>query len=120
MNKLDGIILPLDIKSSMKLVLIVKFIKFLLVLLIIIAYFMELKWLNEIIIVAVILNLILPMNFFDVFIQKLLEYNTQILENRILLNANEINDYFEKNDKFKKSIQDKIKFLKINIKRDND
>lgn len=112
MNKLEESMLSSDIENSIKLIRIVKYAKILLALGIVIAYFFNFKWLIEFIIIAVLLNLLLPMNFFDVFIQKLLEYNTQKVEERILINANETNKYLEKNDKFKKSINDKFKFLK--------
>jgi len=84
MDKLDETLLTSGISSSIKLVSIVKFIKFLLVLVILIAYFFNFTWLNEVLIFAIIVNLLLPMNFFDVFIQKLLEYNTQKVEERII------------------------------------
>ena len=115
MNKLDETLLTSDISSAMILASITKFIKFLLAFIILIAYFFNFTWLNEILIFAIFLNLLLPMNFFDVFIQKLLEYNTQKVEERILLNAQETNKYFEENDKFQKSLSDKIKNLNSKI-----
>lgn len=42
--------------------------------------------------VAVVLLVFFPLGFFDVFIQKLLEYNTSLLEERASLNAREANE----------------------------
>ena len=108
MNKLDESFLTSDIQSSIKLSLIAKFLKVSLSLIIIIAYFIDVQWLNEIIIITVVLNLLLPMNFFDVFIQKLLEYNTQKIEERQLLNANEANKIFS-------DFQEKLEKLELEI-----
>lgn len=112
MENINETIITSEIQTSMKLAQIIKTIKIFFALIIIICYFINFKWLNEIIIFAVVINLLLPMNFFDVFIQKLLEYNTQKMEERILLNSQETNTYFEDNDKYKKSINDKIKDIK--------
>lgn len=120
MNKLIETILTSDIKSSMKLASVVKIIKFFTAIAIVIAYLNDFQWLHEIIIIAVVLNLLLPMNFFDIFIQKLLEYNTQKVEERIILNAEQTNRYLEENDKFKKSVNDKLKSIKTKIGSTND
>lgn len=84
-----------DIKSAMKLNGFVKFIKISLAFLIFISYAFFEQWLTEIIVISVIISLILPLGFFDVFIQKLLEYNTQTIEERQSLNAQETNEHFE-------------------------
>lgn len=51
------------------------------------AYILEFPWLQELLLVTVIVTLQAPLGFFDVFIQKLFEYNTFLAEDRQLLNA---------------------------------
>ena len=85
-----------DIKSAMSFVTAAKWSKVILAVLVILAYFTDSAWLTEIIVISVVVSLIVPLGFFDVFIQKLLEYNTQKVEERQTLNANEANENFEK------------------------
>tara|TARA_Y100001951_G_scaffold45476_1_gene35865 strand:+ start:2621 stop:2932 length:312 start_codon:yes stop_codon:yes gene_type:complete len=85
-----------DIKSSMGFVSASKWIKMGLACLVVFAYFTDATWLTDVIVFSVVLSLILPLGFFDVFIQKLLEYNTMKVEERQVLNANEANEHFEK------------------------
>lgn len=85
-----------DIKKALKFTHSVKLVKFILAISICLAYFVESVWLNEILIVSVLISLILPLGFFDVFIQKNLEYNTQLVEERQVLNAQEANKHFER------------------------
>ena len=60
------------------------------------AYFSASDWLIDILVFSVVFSLVLPLGFFAVFIQKLLEYNTQMVESRMILNANEANETFTK------------------------
>ncbi|PRM90463.1 hypothetical protein CJ671_02415 [Aliarcobacter cryaerophilus] len=59
------------------------------------------------------------MNSYGAFIEYLLEYNTQTLEERILKNANETNSYLNKNDRFKESIKNRIKKLEKDLEMIN-
>jgi hypothetical protein len=85
-----------DIQSALKLYGWVKLLKIVLALLVALSYFFFPGWLLELIVVSVVISLVLPLGFFDVFIQKLLEYNTQKTEERQILNAKEANEHFEK------------------------
>jgi uncharacterized protein YacL len=84
-----------EIQLALKFCGLVKISKIVLAALVVISYFFFPNWLLEVIVVSVVISLILPLGFFDVFIQKLLEYNTQILEERQILNAKEANEHFE-------------------------
>ncbi|MCF6282113.1 MAG: hypothetical protein L3J28_07860 [Candidatus Polarisedimenticolaceae bacterium] len=85
-----------DIKSAMSFASVTKWVKITLAIFVIAAYFTDSVWLTEILIVSVVVSLIIPLGFFDVFIQKLLEYNTKKTEDRQILNATEANKHFEK------------------------
>jgi hypothetical protein len=85
-----------DIKSAMSFASASKWLKFILAIFVIFAYFTSATWLTEIIVISVVVSLVIPLGFFDVFIQKLLEYNTQKAEERQILNATEANEHFEK------------------------
>jgi hypothetical protein len=67
-----------------------------------IGYFVEFSWLYEMVILSVIISLVLPLGFFGAFFENLIEYNTQLVEDRQSLNAKEANQHFKK--AFKKSI----------------
>lgn len=96
MNTLKYAQIERDIQSALKLCGLVKLMKITLALLVVLSYFLRPDLLLEIMVVAVITSLILPLGFFDEFVQKLLEYNTQKVEERQILNANEANENFEK------------------------
>lgn len=85
-----------EIQTAMNLSGWAKFIKVTLAILVVLSYFFFKDWLIEIIVISVVFSLIIPLGFFDVFIQKLLEYNTQTVEDRQILNANQANEHFEK------------------------
>ena len=57
-------------------------------------YFFDFSWLYEMVIVSLIISLVLPLGFFGVFFENLIEYNTQLLEDRQRLNAKEANKHF--------------------------
>ena len=84
-----------DIKLSMSLFKGIKFLKLIFSIFLIILYFLDSSWFVEFLLISVVLTLVSPIGFFDVFIQKLLEYNTQKLEMRMQLNAEETNKAFE-------------------------
>jgi ABC-type bacteriocin/lantibiotic exporter with double-glycine peptidase domain len=84
-----------DIQSALKLCGWIKIAKIFLAALIIFVYFFYPSWLLDVITIAVVFSLLLPLGFFDTFIQKLLEYNTQKSEERQILNATEANEQFE-------------------------
>jgi len=94
-NNLKYVQLESDIQSALKLYGWVKILKIALAFLVILSYFLFIDWLLEIMVVAVTISLVLPLGFFDVFIQKSLEYNIQKSEERQILNANEANEHFE-------------------------
>lgn len=83
-----------DIRLSMKLFSIVRWIRHSLAVLIVLAYFGGQEWVLDVVLIAVTLLLVFPMGFFDVFIQKLVEHNTSQLEDRVRLNAEEANRTF--------------------------
>jgi hypothetical protein len=85
-----------EIKSAMSFASASKWLKVILAICVVFAYFTDAEWLTEVIVISVVVSLILPLGFFDVFIQKLLEYNTQKIEERQILNATEANKHFEK------------------------
>jgi len=85
-----------EIQTAMNLSGWTKFIKVALAILVVLSYFFFKDLLIEIIVISVVFSLIIPLGFFDVFIQKLLEYNTQTIEERQILNANQANEHFEK------------------------
>lgn len=85
-----------DIGTALKLCNWVKTLKVILAFLILLSYFFFPGLLLDVIVVSLIISLLLPLGFFDVFMQKLLEYNTQKVEERQLLNASEANEHFEK------------------------
>lgn len=95
-----------DIKKAQSLAQWMKLIRIVLAVAIAVSYFFFKAWLAEILLFAVVVLLLFPLGFFDVFIQKLLEYNTQIMEDRLRLNANEANQHFQK-------LFDKVETLEI-------
>lgn len=97
-----------NIKSAINFTLFTKIFKILLAGIICYLYFSNNDFLKEFLVFGVVISLILPLNFFDVFIQNLLEYNTQKVEERQLLNANEANKTFS-------DFQEKIEKLELEI-----
>ena len=83
-----------EVSSAATFVSVVKWSKIILALFVMWAYFSDSAWLVEAIVISVVVSLIVPLGFFDVFIQKLLKYNTQMVENRQFLNAKEANEHF--------------------------
>ena len=69
-----------EIKLAMKLATTMKWARNFLAAIIAFAYLGGYSWAMDAVIVAVILLLVVPLGFFDVFIQKLVEYNTETLE----------------------------------------
>ncbi|WP_163390191.1 hypothetical protein [Enterovibrio norvegicus] len=82
-----------DLNSALKLCKAVKVVKLLLALSISLAYVLNWSWLPELLVASVVLVLVLPLGFFDVFIQRLLEYNTFCVEERQILNAREASEH---------------------------
>lgn len=105
-----------DIESSLKTMKFLYFIKIILLILIILSYYYKQEWLEILIILALATIILFPLNFYGAFIEFLLEYNTQTLEERIIKNANETNKYLNDNDKFKENIKLKIKNLERELK----
>ena len=95
MNEIEEKMWKGDLEVAISLFKYTKYFKILLAIVILYAYYNDLPWLMDIVVLAVISAIILPLSFFDVFIQKLLEYNTRKLESRQLLNAQEANKHFD-------------------------
>ena len=96
MDSFSKSLLEGDVKFAMTLHTFAKQTKYLLALVLLTAYFSASDWLIDILVFSVVFSLVLPLGFFAVFIQKLLEYNTQMVESRMILNANEANETFTK------------------------
>jgi len=96
MDRLSETLLTGDIKSALNLFNLVKWLKIVIAIIISAAYFYNASWLHDVLTFSVVLILIIPLGFFGTFIQKLLEYNTQLMEERQTLNANEANEHFTK------------------------
>ncbi|MCT7565223.1 hypothetical protein N5T96_02600 [Aliarcobacter butzleri] len=94
-------------KSKIMMIKIYLF-KVILVICLILAYFLKPEWLDIVILITLVSIVLFPMNFYGAFIENLVEYNAQKLEDRVVLNAKEINKYFEENDKFKEIVKFKL------------
>lgn len=82
------------VSSAQRYTVVTTVTKVLLAIIIVIAYFLESSWLIDLVVVAVVFSLVLPLGFYGAFIENLLEYNTSAMEDRTLLNANESNETF--------------------------
>lgn len=107
------------ISSSRTTLLVLYFIRLLLVSSVIFSYFYKPEWFDILVIITLIQIALFPNNFYGAFIENLLEYNTQTLENRILLNAKETNKYLIENDKFKEKIEFELEIIKSELKIEN-
>ena len=97
-----------DIESSMRFYRSVKIAKIILAICLVAAYLFDSQWFEELMIVAIIFSLVLPLGFFDVFIQKLLEYNTRLVEERQQQNAVEANKVFTSMNNRIERIEDQV------------
>lgn len=97
-----------DVKAAIKFAKTCKYFKISLGLLIAICYFWYPSLLLELVVTATIVSLLLPMGFSDTFLEKLIEYERSLLEERQILNANEANDHFkrlfDRTDKIRRDI----------------
>lgn len=91
-----GKVLQDFVSSAKRYCVVTTVIKILLAIIIAIAYFIESSWLIELVVLAVVFSLLLPLGFYGAFIENLIEYNTSTLEDRVLLNANEANEALTK------------------------
>lgn len=105
-----------NIESSMKSIKFLYFLKVTLLVLVVLSYIYKPEWFDILVIIILSTLILFPMNFYGAFIEFLLEYNTQTLEERIIKNANETNKYLNDNDKFKENIKLKIKNLERELK----
>jgi len=103
MNDLQEKLHDEGIRLAIKMYSFIKWLKLLLACVICVAYFMDSSWLLEVIVFAVVFMLVLPLGFFDTYVEKLLEYNAHAIEERVLLNAAESTKAFVK---FSKNIND--------------
>ncbi|WP_432695713.1 hypothetical protein ACQUQP_14335 [Marinobacterium sp. YM272] len=99
MKNLKEEMLTDDIKSAMTFASVSKWLKITLAIVVILAYVTDSTWVTEVLVASVVVSLIFPLGFFDVFIQKLLGYNTQKIAERQILNSAEANEHFEKLNK---------------------
>ncbi|WP_198305878.1 hypothetical protein [Arcobacter vandammei] len=107
------------ISSSRTTLLVLYFIRLLLVASIIFSYFYKPEWFDILVIITLIQIALFPNNLYGAFIENLVEYNTQTLEDRILLNANETNKYLIENDKFKERIEFELEIIKSKLNKGN-
>ena len=98
-----------EIKSALKVCSVTKTIRIILALVICVSYVYADKWIIDAVLISLLFLLLFTLSFFGVFIQKLLEYNTQKMEERISLNADETNkalsDAFDEIEKLKEQIK---------------
>ncbi len=92
MNSFSGSLLESDVKFAIGLHAVMKWTKYGLATVLLTVYFLESKYLIDVIVFSIAVSLFFPLSFFGLFIQKLLEYNTQMVEARLMLNANETNE----------------------------
>lgn len=83
-----------EIELAMRLFLLMKWLRYLLAAAVAFAYFGGHDWAMDAVIVSIILLLAAPLGFFDVFIQKLVEYNASTIDGRLKLNAEQANRAF--------------------------
>ena len=103
-------ILTERVRSAKKWCIITVILKSVLAIAVCVAYFINLSWLAELIVISVVISLLLPLGFHGAFIENLLEYNTQVIEDRQQLNATEANEHFGK-------MSERITKLEISIER---
>lgn len=108
------------IKSSMKTIRLIYIFKIILFGLILLSYYFKPEWVEILLIITLFFIILFPMNFYGAFIENLVEYNTQALEERIIKNAQETNEYFIKNDEFKKTVNSKIKYIQKVLKENQN
>jgi hypothetical protein len=90
-------LLEQDVKSALNWAKTFKYFRFVLAVILTIAYFMGFSFFfSELLVFSVVSLLFLPMGFTDTFFEKHLEYNTILLENRQKLNAEETNKHLTK------------------------
>lgn len=94
MSSFDRQIQEGEIKLAMRLFLLMKWLRYFFAAAVAFAYFGGHDWAMDAVIISIILLLAAPLGFFDVFIQKLVEYNTSTIEGRLKLNAEEANRAF--------------------------
>ena len=104
-----------EIDLSLKYTRIVKWGKILLAVCLCAIYFLKKEMLVDFLVLSSIVCLMLPLGFFDVFIQKLLEYNTRKVEERQILNAGEANHHFERSSTRIKLLEERIELLEEKV-----
>ncbi|MFX4277632.1 hypothetical protein ACOL3G_07145 [Aliarcobacter butzleri] len=100
--------LELVVSSSRKTSFLLYLIRIILVICVVLSYFYRQDWFDILVIITLIQIALFPNNFYGAFIENLVEYNTQVLEDRIVLNANETNKYLKENDEFKEKVKFKL------------
>jgi hypothetical protein len=101
-------LLEQNVRSALSWARTVKVFRFILAVILITAYFMKFSFFTELLLFSVVLLLFLPMGFADTFLEKNLEYNTALLENRQRLNAEETNTHLTKAFKDIEEIKDRL------------
>ncbi|TMN94762.1 hypothetical protein [Pseudoalteromonas sp. S558] len=108
MDKFKESILTEKINLAKKWCLITTVFKVVIAIIVCVAYFTNASCLPELIVFSVVLSLLLPLGFYGAFMENLLEYNTQAIEDRQLLNANEANEHFIKMSERITKLEDSI------------
>ena len=89
-----------DVELSLRMAKTLKFIKFILAIIIVATYFYYPDYLVDLLVVGVVFSLILPNGFVDTFLQKLIALRAAETDERQILNATETNTHFS--DAFKR------------------
>ena len=83
-----------DVVLSIKLAKPLKYLKFILAILVIVAYFYKPQYLTELLVIGLALSLLLPQGFIDTYLEKLIDLRASETDERQVLNATEANKHF--------------------------
>ena len=83
-----------EVKLASKLAKPVKYLKMILAILLVIAYFYKAEYLTELLVFGLTLLLLLPQGFMDTYLEKLIDLRAAETDERQILNATEANKHF--------------------------